>query len=164
MLPDFPLKRMKGKKFQVKEYRQAFAEAELRNNLALQIKSNRVERGLSQKDLATLVGTKQSVISRCEDPSYGRLSLATLLSVANALDVCLQVKFIPYSLMLAEAKWWSTESSVVRSFSEEITFYDRSSSDNAVSVTQNLPRTEDSLVSSTGSRYKELIEDGLTYV
>jgi DNA-binding XRE family transcriptional regulator len=45
----------------------------------------RMERGLSQKQLAELVGTKQSAISRLESGEYNP-SVQFLTKLANALD------------------------------------------------------------------------------
>ncbi|MBS7528866.1 helix-turn-helix transcriptional regulator [Fusibacter paucivorans] len=52
----------------------------------------RLEKGLSQKDLAELVGTKQSAISRLENGSYNP-SIEFLNKIATALDTKLHVTF-----------------------------------------------------------------------
>jgi DNA-binding XRE family transcriptional regulator len=52
----------------------------------------RLEKGLSQKDLAELVGTKQSAISRLENGSYNP-SIEFLNKIAIALDTKLHVTF-----------------------------------------------------------------------
>ena len=46
----------------------------------------RTSAGLSQKELAALVGTTQSVISRLEDADYEGHSLTMLNRIARALD------------------------------------------------------------------------------
>jgi len=59
--------------------------------IAGQVAERRKERGLSQADLATLVGTTQSAIARLE--SGGRPPrIDTLLRIANALDCDLHVE------------------------------------------------------------------------
>jgi len=52
----------------------------------------RLAKGLSQKDLAELVGTKQSAISRLENGSYNP-SIEFLNKIAIALDTKLHVTF-----------------------------------------------------------------------
>ena len=49
------------------------------------IYERRVAAGLTQKQLAELAGTKQSVISRLEDADYEGHSLTMLQRIANAL-------------------------------------------------------------------------------
>jgi transcriptional regulator with XRE-family HTH domain len=59
--------------------------------IAGQVADRRKERGLSQADLAALVGTTQSAIARLE--SGGRPPrIDTLLRIANALDADLRIE------------------------------------------------------------------------
>ena len=61
--------------------------------IAGQVADRRKERGLSQADLATLVGTTQSAIARLE--SGGRPPrIDTLLRIANALDADLHIELL----------------------------------------------------------------------
>ncbi len=73
-------------------------QAELRNErinaeVAGRIHTARKEAGLSQKELAGLVKTTQSVISRLEDSDYGGHSLKMLQRVGAALGRNLQISF-----------------------------------------------------------------------
>ena len=52
----------------------------------------RIKKGLTQKELASKIGTKQSVISRLESGT-GNPSVAFLKKFADALDINLQIKF-----------------------------------------------------------------------
>lgn len=108
-------------KLENKDYRTAFVEATISHGLAHQIRINREKRGWSQGDLADRCGakTKQAVISRLEDPAYGKYSLSTLHKLASAFDVALLVKFVPFSKFLIETSDKTPEGLVVRSFSEE---------------------------------------------
>lgn len=54
----------------------------------------RIEKGLTQKELASRVGTKQSVISRLES-GRANPSVAFLKKLAQALNSHLEIKFIP---------------------------------------------------------------------
>jgi transcriptional regulator with XRE-family HTH domain len=69
------------------EERNEYVAALVRARLATLIRSLRAERGLSQKQFAEEIGTTQSVISRIEDPEYGKLSLQTVFEVAAALGL-----------------------------------------------------------------------------
>ena len=50
----------------------------------------RIKKGYSQKELAEIIGTKQSAISRFESGSYNP-TLSFLSKVSNALDLKLKV-------------------------------------------------------------------------
>jgi transcriptional regulator with XRE-family HTH domain len=61
--------------------------------IAGQVAARRKERGLSQAELAALVGTTQSAIARLE--SGGRPPrIDTLLRIANALDADLHIELL----------------------------------------------------------------------
>ena len=64
-------------------------------NIAEQIYTLRKQAGLSQTQLAKLVGTTQSAISRLEDADYDGHSLAILRKVGAALQHRVQVQFVP---------------------------------------------------------------------
>jgi hypothetical protein len=66
--------------------------------LADQIRALRGDR--SQTDFGRLIDKPQSVVSRLEDDSYGRLTLNTLLDVADKLDIALVVQFTNFSTFL----------------------------------------------------------------
>ena len=55
----------------------------------------RTEAGLTQEQLAELVGTTQSVISRLEDADYRGHSVAMLRRIAEALGKKLEIRFVP---------------------------------------------------------------------
>ncbi len=66
--------------------------------VAQMIYDARTEAGLTQKELADLIGTRQSVISRLEDADYEGHSLPMLNRIALALQKKLQIRFIPASV------------------------------------------------------------------
>lgn len=66
-------------------------------DIAFQIRDLREKAGLTQKQLAELVGTKQSNIARIEDADYTRYTLTTLEKVTKALKAKLEVKIVPAS-------------------------------------------------------------------
>ncbi|MSQ93310.1 MAG: helix-turn-helix domain-containing protein [Gemmataceae bacterium] len=55
----------------------------------------RTKARLSQRELAELVGTSTSVISRLEDADYEGHSLTMLRRIAKALNRRLEVRFLP---------------------------------------------------------------------
>lgn len=63
--------------------------------IAQLIYDRRTAAGLTQKQLAELVGTRQSVISRLEDADYEGHSLSMLQRIATALDQRLHVSMTP---------------------------------------------------------------------
>jgi transcriptional regulator with XRE-family HTH domain len=54
----------------------------------------RTEQGLTQKQLAEMIGTTHSVISRLEDADYGGHTIKMLHRIATALGKTIEVKFI----------------------------------------------------------------------
>ncbi len=70
-------------------------EAErLSAEIAKMIFEARREAGLSQKELADLIGTTQSVISRLEDSDYKGHSLPMLDKIAKALNRRVRISFL----------------------------------------------------------------------
>ena len=67
---------------------------EMNAEIAQLIYTARTEAGLSQQQLAKLVGTTQSVISRLEDADYEGHSLSILNRIAGALKKKLSVTMI----------------------------------------------------------------------
>ncbi|HEX8317792.1 helix-turn-helix domain-containing protein [Longimicrobium sp.] len=63
--------------------------------IAQLIYDQRTAAGLTQKQLAALVGTRQSVISRLEDADYEGHSLGMLQRIDAALDQRLHVSMTP---------------------------------------------------------------------
>jgi len=102
------------------EYRHAYADAAVEQGIAWQIRINREKRGWTQGQLAKAIGTKQSSISRIEDPEYGSHSLQQLMKVAHAFDCALIVKLAPYSTLARESKCLSEQHLFVASYNDEI--------------------------------------------
>jgi len=76
--------------------RKASVEAERLNaRVARMIYDLRNDAGLTQEDLAELVGTTQSVISRLEDADYEGHSLSMLNRIAEALKQKMTVVMTP---------------------------------------------------------------------
>ncbi len=73
----------------------ALEEARAEDEVARKIYKLRTDAGLSQRDLAKLVGTTASVICRLEDADYDGHSLAMLRRIALALDRRVEIRFLP---------------------------------------------------------------------
>ena len=65
--------------------------------IAQQIYELRINAGLSQKEMAKLIGTTQSVICRLEDADYKGHSLTMLSRIASALKQRVEIRFVPES-------------------------------------------------------------------
>jgi transcriptional regulator with XRE-family HTH domain len=107
------------KKLKNKEYRDSFAAEYIYSRIPLKIRAMRERRRLSQQELGHLAGVKQEWVSKLEDPNYGRLTLSTLLKVASAFDVGLNVDFVPFSEIFDRSTHLSNEDFDVASFDEE---------------------------------------------
>ena len=81
----------RGKPERLAELEEARAEAEV----ARQLYALRAEAGLSQRELAKLVGTTASVICRLEDADYNGHSLAMLHRIARVLEKRVEIRFLP---------------------------------------------------------------------
>lgn len=75
----------------------SLAEERLSAQVARSIYQMRVDAGLTQKQLAELVGTTQSVISRLEDADYEGHSISMVSRIAMALDRQLRVEVVESS-------------------------------------------------------------------
>ncbi|MFH1881351.1 MAG: helix-turn-helix transcriptional regulator [Planctomycetota bacterium] len=67
--------------------------------IAGQIYNLRIQAGLSQAQLAKLVGTTQSVISRLEDADYSGHSFNMLHRIASALHCRVEVRLVPEKVL-----------------------------------------------------------------
>ncbi|MHB1556277.1 MAG: helix-turn-helix domain-containing protein [Isosphaeraceae bacterium] len=73
----------------------ALEEARADDEVARKIRQLRKQAGLSQRELARLVGTTASVICRLEDADYEGHSLPMLRRIAAALDRRVEIRFLP---------------------------------------------------------------------
>jgi len=69
-------------------------EARVKDESARKIYNLRREAGLTQRDLAKLVGTSASAIFRLEDADYEGHSMAMLKHIAAALNKRVEIRFV----------------------------------------------------------------------
>ena len=74
--------------------RAGIAQAKINFEVAQMIYDARTKAGLSQSELAALIGSKQPVIARLEDADYEGHSLTMLQRIARALGQRLELRFI----------------------------------------------------------------------
>jgi ribosome-binding protein aMBF1 (putative translation factor) len=70
-------------------------ESSLNATVSQLIYDARANAGLTQQQLAVLVGTKQSVIARLEDADYEGHSLSMLQRIACALNQRVEISLLP---------------------------------------------------------------------
>ncbi|MBI3327247.1 MAG: helix-turn-helix transcriptional regulator [Nitrospinae bacterium] len=76
-------------------FREAYEELRPDVELVQSLMTLRLQRRLTQKQLAERIGTKQPAIARLESLAYGRASLSLLKRIAKALGASLVVRFEP---------------------------------------------------------------------
>ena len=77
------------------ELRALIEEETINAHVARMIYEARSQAGLTQQELADLVGTKQPVIARLEDADYDGHSLSMLQRIATALHQRLEIHLVP---------------------------------------------------------------------
>ena len=108
-----------------KDYRHAYVDDHVRSMLAYQLRCIREKMGLTQKAFGKLIGKPASVVSRLENTDYGKVTVQTILDIADKLDVAVVVKFASFPEFLSSYKDLSPASLAVASYGE-------SSSDNLI--------------------------------
>jgi ribosome-binding protein aMBF1 (putative translation factor) len=77
------------------ELQEMVKQSSINAQVSLIIYDVRKQAGLTQQQLADLIGTTQSVIARLEDADYEGHSLSMLVRIAAALDRKLEIKMLP---------------------------------------------------------------------
>ena len=106
--------------FEDKAYRDSFVASQLRIGLPMQCRALRESRGWTQPQLAEAAGMSQPRISEIERAGERKLNLETLLRLASAFDVALQVQFVPFSELVDHADAFDYDAFYVRPFTEDM--------------------------------------------
>jgi prophage maintenance system killer protein/DNA-binding XRE family transcriptional regulator len=91
------------RKLQNADFRTRFAAADQAWDIALQLADLRRARGLTQQQVAELIGTKQQAIARLEDPTYAGHSLSMVRKYVEALGAIVRVTIEPTEVIGAYA-------------------------------------------------------------
>jgi transcriptional regulator with XRE-family HTH domain len=135
-------------KLKSKSYRQAYVAEHVRTGIAFQIRALRAQRGWSQKRFAEELGKPQSVVSRLEDPDYGKVSVQTLLEGAAAFDVALLIQYVSFPEFLQRTQDVSPDALQADSFDER-----QLRPSNTVTISFGNPKTVANLFQSRGSPF-----------
>jgi Helix-turn-helix len=94
------------REFKDENFRHSYLARQLKVFLAAQIRALRGD--LSQAEFGKLIEKPQSVVSRLERQSYGKVNLQTLIDIAVKLDIGLMVRFVNFPTFV---KWTNDYSS-----------------------------------------------------
>ena len=104
-----------------KRYRDAYVDSQIRIGLPFQIRALRKSRDkMTQAALAKEAEMSQPRISEIESPGERNLNIDTLLRLASAFDVALEIRFVPFSALVARSESFDPEKFNVASFDDEI--------------------------------------------
>jgi transcriptional regulator with XRE-family HTH domain len=102
------------------EYRQAFVEEAIRTRITAQIHALRMANQLDYKQFADKLGKKVAWAYRLEDPNQAPPTIPTLLQIAGALDIAVDVRFLRFSELLNDVISLDETSFFVPSFEAEM--------------------------------------------
>jgi transcriptional regulator with XRE-family HTH domain len=123
--------------FQDLEYREAYADDYLNTYVATQIQVLREQRGLSQEQLADLIGSKQPGVSRLENVNHSSWKTDTLKKIAKALDVRLKISFETYGDLYFEIDAFGRGFLQRPTFDRDPVFFNSSAFSAAAGTTNN---------------------------
>jgi transcriptional regulator with XRE-family HTH domain len=104
------------------EGRYAYVDALSNAFVSAQIKALREDRELSQEELAGLIGTKQSGISRLERPDYSTWKVETLRKLARAFGVRLRISFEEFGTIVDDLSSFDPEKLSPKRFEDDRAF------------------------------------------
>ncbi len=103
-----------------KTYRDAYVASQIRIGLPLQVRALRKSRRWTQPELAEHANMAQPRISEIEKPGERKLNIDTLLRLAAAFDVGLQVRFVPFSELINTSEGLDLDNLWIPSFDTEL--------------------------------------------
>jgi len=112
-----------------KQYRDAYVDSQIRVGLPFEIRALRKSRdNMTQSALAEKAKMSQPRISEIESPGERKLNIETLLRLASAFDVALEIRFVPFSKLVDRSESFDPETFDVASFEDEIKALEQKSS------------------------------------
>jgi transcriptional regulator with XRE-family HTH domain len=121
---DKVIERLKNE-FVTEEARYAYADSVTNAFVTGQIKELREARNLTQDELADLVGTKQSGISRWLNSGFSSCKVETLRKFAKALGVRLKISFEEFGSLPTDVRGFTKERLAPRKFEDDPAFKDQ---------------------------------------
>ncbi len=103
-----------------KKYREAYVASQISIGIPFQIRALRKHRKWNQDQLAEHAKMAQPRISEIEKPGERRLNIETLMRIAAALDIGLQVRFVPFSELIDSSEDLDPDAISIKTFTEEL--------------------------------------------
>jgi hypothetical protein len=101
-LADSPRSVHLADRFRDKRYRDRYVASHTRRFLARQMRKLRGDR--SQTDFGDVLGKRQTVVSRLENPAYNGWSVRTMLEIAEKLNLAVFARFVDFPTFLRLTK------------------------------------------------------------
>ncbi|HXE06570.1 MAG TPA: helix-turn-helix transcriptional regulator [Acidobacteriaceae bacterium] len=118
------------------DYRAGYAESFMNSWVAAQIKVLREQRGLSQQELADIMGTKQAGICRWERTNYSAWKVQTLARLARAFDVRLRISFEEFGTLPDELDKFGREFLKREAYADDSVFYPKGQAESAEKLSE----------------------------
>jgi helix-turn-helix protein len=103
-----------SEQFKKEKFRKHYFARQLKVFLAAQIRALRGDR--TQTEFGRLIDKPQPVVARLERESYGKVTLQTLIDIAQKLDIALIVRFVNFSTFLEWTNDYSQEALAPQSY------------------------------------------------
>jgi transcriptional regulator with XRE-family HTH domain len=103
-----------------KSYRDAYVASRIKIGLPFQARALRKSRGWTQEQLAEHAQMSQPRIAEIEKASERRFNLETLLRIASAFDVGLEVNFVPISEIVDDEDAFDPDNFSIPAFTQEL--------------------------------------------
>jgi transcriptional regulator with XRE-family HTH domain len=103
-----------------KEYRDSYVASQIRIGLPFQVRALRLSKQLTQGELAERAEMTQPRIAEIEKAGKRSFNLETLLRIASALDVGLEVRFVPISEIIDHDESFDPDNFSIPTFEQEL--------------------------------------------
>jgi len=111
-----------GKDFKDEDNRYVYADTVTNAFVSAQIKALKEDRKLSQAELAELIGTQQSGISRLLRLDYSAWQIETLRKLARAFGVRLRISFEEFGTLMDDVSGFNKKNLLPRKFEDDPAF------------------------------------------
>jgi len=125
--------------FTTEDARYAYADSVTNAFLTGQIKELREARNLRQEDLAELVGTQQSGVSRWLNSGFSKCKVETLRKFSRAFGVRLRISFEEFGTLPDDIKGFTKERLAPRRFEDDPVFFSKSEMDSVNDLRAMIP-------------------------